>query len=558
MSSSIQRAALGALLGLLIAACDPGNPVAPSMPIVAPPSTTFNVTLTAAPPRLTAGSSTGAIISVDVRRVDNGQPPANGTEVVINTNLGNFGVTPQGDPIQLVTLTLNAGTARTTLLATAEDVGTASLLAQVSDSSAQLTVSISEPGEAPMADFEFAVDEFTATFADASTGDPSRWSWEFGDGNTSSQQNPSHRYSAAGTFTVKLTVFNDGGSNSKNQLVTVPSGDPPSSDFSFQINGFRVDFLDASTGNPSQWSWNFGDGNVSLEQNPTHTYATAGTFTVSLTATSEIGSNTSSQLVTVPSGEAPEADFAFQANELRVNFLDGSSGSPTSWNWDFGDDSLVTPMNFQQNPIHTYEATGTYTVSLTATNAAGSGTTSQLVVVSLGSPPMADFNFVVNGLTVNFLDASTETPDEWEWNFGDGLNTTAENSKQNPTHQYMAPGSYTVSLTVSNAAGSGTTSQLVTVPADPPMAAFAFDVLNLRVSFTDKSTNNPTAWNWDFGNGAMSTQQNPVFTYGQAGAFLVTLTVSNDSGSNSISQSVTVTSDEERPLGSPSVSIDDP
>jgi len=535
----------GAVLSALtLAACDSGNPVAPGDPRTETPSSTFSITLGADPPRLTAGASTGSAISVSVVRNDTGQPPANGTELALNTSLGNFGVTAQGDPVQLVMLTLSGGAARTTLLADAEDVGTAALLAQLSDSSAQLNVPISEPGEAPVADFVFEVDGLTAIFADASTGDPTSWAWSFGDGDSSSDQNPTHTYDAAGTYAVKLTARNDGGSNSKNQLVTVPSGDPPAVDFTFEVDGFTVHFLDASTGNPTSWSWLFGDDDTSNEQNPSHTYTSAGTFTVTLTATNDAGSAAGSQLVTVPSGDPPAADFTFQADDLTVTFADASTGNPTSWAWDFGDGDTSS----DQNPTHDYDAGGTYTVSLTATNDAGSDTKNQLVTVMEPpppDPPTADFTFVVNGFDVNFLDASTGEPTSWAWEFGDG-DTSGD---QNPAHTYDAAGIFTVTLTATNDAGSDSASELVTIaPGDPPMAEFSFEINDRTVIFTDLSTGDVDEWSWTFGDGsAMSSQQNPVHCYDADGTYPVSLTVTNDAGSDSTSKFITVNDPDDNP-----------
>ena len=520
------------------------------MPVPSTVMPTFEILLSADPPRLTAGSLTGSSISVRVRRNDSGQPPEDGTEIVLDTSLGNFGVTPQGDPIQLVRLSLKGGEARTTLLADAEDVGTAVLLAQLSDSSAQLTVAIGEPGDLPSADFEFAVDGLSVTFADTSTGNPSSWAWDFGDGSSSTQQSPTHTFSVAGTYAVKLTVSNGAGSNGKTQLVTVPSGGPPEADFSFQVEGLKVFFLDASTGNPESWAWNFGDEgsseNTSDQQNPSHTYGTAGTYTVSLTVTNAAGSASASQLVTVTLGDPPTADFSFQVEGLKVFFLDTSTGDPSKWTWDFGGAGVGegNDPKSQQNPVFTYNAAGTYTVSLTVENAAGSDTTAQLVTVTLGDAPTADFSFQIEGLKVFFFDASTGNPDQWMWDFGGAGAGEGSNpeSSPNPVYTYDAAGTYTVSLTASNAAGSDTAAQTVTVSLGTgPVADFSFVINKRQVIFTDRSTGDPTAWSWDFGDGSQgSMEQSPDHCYADDGTYLVRLTASNDAGSSSSSQFVTV------------------
>jgi len=220
-----------------------------------------------------------------------------------------------------------------------------------------------------------------------------------------------------------------------------------------------VNFVDQSTGNPTSWSWDFGDSTPhSSERNPIHTYAAAGVYTVMLTVSNGDGSGSASHAVTIAAQPPPVAAFAFQAAGLQVNFVDRSTNAPTSWLWTFGDG---TPTSAQQNPIHTYAAGGNYTVSLTATNAAGSSNTSQVVAVSAGTPPKAEFTFQASGLTVNFADSSTGNPTSWGWNFGDGHLS----SVQNPVYTYGTAGTYTVMLTVANAAGSSNISHIVQVTA---------------------------------------------------------------------------------------------
>jgi FOG: PKD repeat len=136
------------------------------------------------------------------------------------------------------------------------------------------------------------------SFTDSSTGATS-WYWKFGDGNTSNEQNPTHTYSEAGKYTVVLTVNNDKNSNS-NPLNIIVQASPsqeivlPVADFyTDNTSGYAplpVQFTDNSQ-NATSWNWNFGDGNNSTEQNPSHTYSTAGTYTVSLTATNENGTS---------------------------------------------------------------------------------------------------------------------------------------------------------------------------------------------------------------------------------------------------------------------------
>lgn len=149
--------------------------------------------------------------------------------------------------------------------------------------------------------------------------------------------------------------------------------------------------------------------------------------------------------------------------------------------------------------------------------------------------PVANFSFVVgtNG-SVAFTDLSDNYPTSWSWNFGDG---TAVSTQQNPTHVFAANGNYNVCLTATNAGGSSTAvckQVVVTGIAATPVAAFTWvNTSGGLVNFTDLSTNTPTSWSWDFGDGsALSTQQNPSHVYAANNTYNVCLTASNSAGSN--------------------------
>jgi len=160
-------------------------------------------------------------------------------------------------------------------------------------------------------------------FTDLSTGDPTSWSWNFGDGGTSTLRNPVHTYTAAGTYTVSLTVMNDCGSSQKAAYIQVTPCPPPDADFTAnRTTGnapMDVKFTDLSTNGPTSWTWTFGDGSTSSDQNPVHTYTAAGTYTVNLTVANECGGDIASKpmYITVSPCPLPDANFTAQSSGWR-------------------------------------------------------------------------------------------------------------------------------------------------------------------------------------------------------------------------------------------------
>jgi PKD repeat protein len=306
------------------------------------------------------------------------------------------------------------------------------------------------------------------SFTDTSSGTPTSWSWTFGDGGVSADQDPVHVYTTAGQFAVSLQVTNEDGSNTtiKEQFITGSTLVLPAAEFTANTTTgdapLAVGFTDQSTGSPVSWSWAFGDGATSDEQDPSHMYTNTGSYTVSLEVTNPDGSNTATKtdyITVISSTLPPVAIFTGKPTcgkaPLTVKFNDTSTGSPTEWYWNFGDGTNAA----EQNPVHVYTTAGKYTVSLTATNASGSNTSTRkdyITVSGLVKPPVANFYARPTSgkapLSVTFTDASTGNPASWYWEFGDRTNAT----ERNPDHTYTNPGKYTVSLTVTNAGGSNT------------------------------------------------------------------------------------------------------
>jgi PKD repeat protein len=290
----------------------------------------------------------------------------------------------------------------------------------------------------------------------------------------------------------------------------------PAAAFSSTINLSDVDFTDLSTGPGLSWAWDFGDGSsTSTDQNPSHTYAAAGTYTVCLTATNACANSQSCQTITVC---APlTTNYSSSLNNLTASFVTLSTA--TSWAWDFGDGNTST----DQNPVHTYATAGTYTVGLIASNGCGEADT-LYQTITVCAPIAASYNWSVSDLTATFTDGSAGTA--WTWDFGDG-NTSTD---QNPVHTYAAPGSNTVCLIVSNTCGDAdTVCETVTICGIPAVGYTA--VTNeLDAQFTDVSTGTVDSWAWDFGDGTTSTSPSPAHTYPADGNYYVCLVVSNSCG----------------------------
>lgn len=370
------------------------------------------------------------------------------------------------------------------------------------------------PCTAPNTAFNAAPSGTTVNFTDLSTGTPTSWYWVFGDGNSSTTQNPTHTYTNAGTYTVCLTAINTCDSITNCQTVTTCNS--PQATFTKLVSGNTATFTDASTGTPTNWTWTFGDGNQSTQQNPTYTYSQTGTYTVCLTVTNTCGNDSSCQTVVITC-PTPNTSWSYTNNGMVFNFTDNSTGSPTSWLWDFGNGNQST----SQNPVITFTTGGTYNVCLTTTNSCGSDSSCQSVTVVCPTPGVSWSYTQGSGFTFTFTDGSTNTPTSWLWDFGNGNQST----NQNPTHTYASAGTYTVCLTATNQCGSDTSCQTLNV-CTPPTAGFTNQISGMTVTFTNTSTNG-TSYFWDFGNGNQSTNMSPSHTYQTQGVYTVCMTAIN-------------------------------
>ncbi|MEL6524684.1 MAG: PKD domain-containing protein, partial [Chloroflexota bacterium] len=474
-------------------------------------------------------SVSGEIAPVEVTFTDTSQGEITGWEWDFNDD----GVTDSTteDPVHTY---IEAGTYEVTLTVTGPGGSTTTEVIEIS-----VVTPLDPPTASFAADPTSGAEDLTVTFTNTSNGSQLTYAWDFGDTTTSDIESPTHIYTEPGNYDVSLTVTDPQGQTDTSDITTISVSEEvviaaPQPGFSVSPETGTVNevmtFTNSTVGEVTSYSWDFGDGTTSTETSPTHTYTSTspeGGYTVTLSATGPGGTVETTASVTVndASPAVPSASFSVSANPatvgVGVTFTDTSTNSPTSWSWDFGDGNTST----EQNPTHTYTAPspeGGYTVTLTATNDGGdSDPVTQTLTVEDATLDVPTANFTIDtnpvtvGTEVGFIDTSTNTPTSWSWDFGDG-NTSTD---QNPTHTYTAPspeGGYTVTLTATNDGGSSQpVTQQITVNAalpDAPEASFTIGAnpatVNTGVTFTDTSSNAPTSWSWDFGDGNTSTEQN--------------------------------------------------
>ena len=390
------------------------------------------------------------------------------------------------------------------------------------------------------------IDPCTFHFIDNSPGTISGWFWDFGDGNSSTLQFPIHTYSANGSYVVTLTIVdNTGCSSIYTQVVNVTGCGMSNCQASFTYsptpgNPCTFSFTSSVSGVPPySYFWDFGDGGTDFSANPNHTYASNGTYLVTLSVffgDSCIATSVQSLTVTgCGMGNPCTADFFIvpdSTNPCTFYFIDNSSGGVASWFYDFGDGNSSN----LSSPGHTYSSNGTYTVSLTIVTVNGCvDTVSQVLTVTGCGPSNCNvtYTYTVSNIPpcpVQFTSNVGGTfPITYNWDFGDGNTSNAAN----PTHTYAFNSSYGVTLVIVDAAGcTATYYDTVTVNCgnmNPCAANFTYSADPIDPC-TYSFTNLSSGWGfdtyfWDFGDGGSSTLPDPTHTYNANGTYTVNLTL---------------------------------
>ncbi|MEP7263012.1 MAG: PKD domain-containing protein [Bacteroidota bacterium] len=362
------------------------------------------------------------------------------------------------------------------------------------------------------------------------------WHWDFGDGTTSSLQNPAHIYNDTGYFDVHVTITGLSGcadTLKKNHFIHILYNPVPAITV-FDLQGcipFNTSFSTAPAG-ISSYLWNLGDGHTDSLSSAYHTYVTAGSFNVTLTVHYNNGCINQNSAGTVVANDIPSFTYTI-ANyngcaPLAVQFINNNAGAGYNWVWNFGDgDSSTVAV-----PQHTYTADGLYTVSLFASNAGGCSWGYPLSAKVKVSSPQALFNpDKTTGcapLAVNFNNQSINAV-SYLWDFGDGTTSVT----LNPTHIYNNAGIYIISLVATNS--NGCTDTMVSSPVNVTAGGNSFNPLSpvsacapFTINFEDNSSS--SAWLWNFGDGTTSTLSDPSHTYTQPGTYIVSLTTTGVNG----------------------------
>ncbi len=378
----------------------------------------------------------------------------------------------------------------------------------------------------------------TVQFAQQATGAVTTYFWDFGNGNTSTLPNPGVIYVNPGTYTVTLTVSDGSNSNSETKTGYITVFADPVADFSLSPVGGCVPFPVTATdlsapgdGVINQWTWDFGDGTISNQSNPNHTYQTAGMYDVSLTVTDANGCSDTRLIPDLVSATSP---LQVSANSslpslcqlpYTVDFSSSVNGGGNyTYKWDFGDGGSSN----LPNPTHSYTQAGNYTVTLVTTEAGGC--TDTLILIDEVSIAFPQASFVVSdtvvcaGENLNLINLSTGGT-QFEWNFGDG---TVFNGP-NPQHAYQIPGTYPIRLIARNAQGCADTMVRINYITVSPSPVANFGSGNPQacsapwlVNFNDASQGS-SSWLWDFGDGNTANIANPSHLYSQAGFYTVSL-----------------------------------
>lgn len=405
--------------------------------------------------------------------------------------------------------------------------------------------------DAPLAGFDFVIFDRLISLVNNSSNATS-YSWQMGDSNIFTENNPSHEYAVGGYYTIILTAINDCDSSSTSHDVIIlpeqlaPRPDFTASDFGGCPNA-EIQFHDLSTANTTSWYWllSGAEPNFSEEQNPTVVYDQVGSFEVELIAGNNAGTMTKYRANYITIEEAPEVAYTVDLQGGQASFINTSSGG-SKFYWDFGDGNLSN----DYAPTHSYNSSGEYSVTLSVVNACDSINLSQQVIIE--GFPVSQFNIPNTGFcqTANLVltDESTGNIDSLLWLIPGGSPAMSDASTLEV--DFANTGTYDISLITWNAVGADTLTQSIHI-FDDALSLFSYESNGNLFNFTNES-HDGQYYSWEFGDGESSEEISPTHEYLLDGEYTVQLIVSNPCGmdtSTQVLQVATSTKAPEQDLG---------
>jgi gliding motility-associated-like protein len=400
---------------------------------------------------------------------------------------------------------------------------------------------------APMAAFggDSVCVDAPLTFADSSTAaSPLQiWQWDFGDGNASSQPQPTHAYAAPGSYPVSLAVSDARGcSDTVLQAVTVLALPDVTFAQDPACDGVPIQFAGNRPVLGETYLWTLGDETTSLQPNPSHLYPGPGTYAVQLQVTNAFGCRDSSS-DTTEVYRLPKAEFTADSvcQGTPTTFVNRSQPGDfglAEYDWGFGD---LSPPGTQANPVHVYQTLGLITVALQVTDSFGCVVDTAQLVQVWARPEVAFATDTACAETeLQFTDAST-TPDlsrlvSWRWDLGQGGSVSGPEALVS----YEQPGSYAVELLVSTEHGcrDSLTQQVLVYPVPELSFTYESNCALDTISFTSsigidqsQGSDQVGSWRWDWGDGQQSgSLLNPGHLYSEPGDYVVSLSASSQRG----------------------------
>lgn len=398
-------------------------------------------------------------------------------------------------------------------------------------------------------------------FFESQGNEAQNYFWNFGDGTTSEEQNPTHAYSALGTYNYSVTMTNACGNDTTltGQINVVDDIQLPTNvEFYYYPQGICPSqnvYFYSNYGNSYTHLWNFGDGTTSNESGVYHKYTAPGTYNVSLKLSNGCGSSQTIFKSVNVSDNIPYAgyiDYYIENQTACPNtrvYFNSWAENASSYIWNFGDGTSSN----NSNASHMYSNTGTYNVSLTVANACGMDSTVYTTVEIVNDLPIEYLSYDISTTEVcpgDNITFSTYGNSSYLWNFGDGT-TSASDWTQ---HKYTTEGVYNASLTVSNECGSDSTVNFViTVSGSAPFSEYVY-VYQYPDQYSQVCPGEEIEFYvddeydcvWNFGDGTTSTSNDEQHVYSSVGTYDISVTLTNGCGNDTtIYSSVEVTNDNQ-------------